>query len=153
MIFEVLSNLSNSTILWFYDLPSLYTYLGLSWPKFSTVHLALLNLIRFTWAHISSLRFFHFRILYWLRDMINPGRWSMAKEGFASYPIDVGNSPRVWKKLNVRYSLIKLSRFFRIVNNISCWFNTSVGNIFKFCWMFCLIRMKGRRQSNRLRFL
>lgn len=27
------------------------THLGLPWPKCNTLHLALLNLIRFTWAH------------------------------------------------------------------------------------------------------
>jgi len=34
--------------------PSLYRYLRLSQPKCKTLHLALLNLIRFTWAHLSS---------------------------------------------------------------------------------------------------
>jgi len=34
--------------------PSLYSYLGLPKFKCSTLHLALLNLIRFTWAHFSS---------------------------------------------------------------------------------------------------
>ena len=35
--------------------PSLYTYLGLPQPKYSTLHLALLNLIRSSWTHFSSL--------------------------------------------------------------------------------------------------
>ena len=35
--------------------PNLYKYLGLSRPKCSTLHLALLNLVRFSWAHFSSL--------------------------------------------------------------------------------------------------
>jgi len=33
----------------------LYKYLGLPQPKCSTLHLALLNLFRFSWAHFSSL--------------------------------------------------------------------------------------------------
>ena len=35
--------------------PSLYTYLGFSWPKCSTLHLALLNLIRSSWSHFFKL--------------------------------------------------------------------------------------------------
>jgi len=35
--------------------PSLYTYLGLPRPKHKTLHFALLNLIRFTRPHLSSL--------------------------------------------------------------------------------------------------
>jgi len=34
---------------------SLYICLGLPWPKCSTLHLALMNLIRYTWAHPLSL--------------------------------------------------------------------------------------------------
>ena len=34
--------------------PSLCTYLGLLWPKGNTLHLALLNPLRFTWTHLSS---------------------------------------------------------------------------------------------------
>ena len=34
--------------------PNLYKYLGLPWPKCNTMHLALLNLIKFTWAHFST---------------------------------------------------------------------------------------------------
>lgn len=35
--------------------PSLHIYWGLLWPKYSTFHEALLNLIRLMWAHSSSL--------------------------------------------------------------------------------------------------
>jgi len=35
--------------------PSLYSCLELSWSRCRSLHLALLNLIRFTWAHFSSL--------------------------------------------------------------------------------------------------
>lgn len=35
--------------------PSLYTYLGLRWPKHKVLHLVLLNIIRKTRAHFSSL--------------------------------------------------------------------------------------------------
>ena len=37
------------------SLPSLYLYLELPWPRCRTLHLALLNFMRFTQAHLSSL--------------------------------------------------------------------------------------------------
>ena len=47
--------MSSALLLWRSYSPSLYTYLGLPWPNCETLHFALLNLIRFTWAYLLSL--------------------------------------------------------------------------------------------------